>query len=179
MRYIPRTTYQKAAKLAERIHCRASPLPNEVVRFYFSFLFKEGRANRTTSPNPVLAPTMKISRRLFCAATASASLNWSPREGHAAETGPLETFVPCRAITRGPKYHWFGYYDKREFDPTNTLVLSGEVAFEGRSPTAEDRITVGYVDTKRGDRWTPIGTSNAWGWQQGCMLQWIGGEGQR
>lgn len=88
-------------------------------------------------------------------------------------------FVPCRAITRGPRHHWFGYYDKREFDPTGQRVLANEVAFEGRSPTGSDRITVGYVDTSDNDKWYPIGSSNAWGWQQGCMLQWLGPDGKQ
>lgn len=87
-------------------------------------------------------------------------------------TGPLETFVPCRTITRGPKFHWFGYYDKREFDADDRLVLANEVDFEHRSPTSEDEIRVGYVDTADGDHWHEIGSSRAWGWQQGCMLQW-------
>jgi hypothetical protein len=122
---------------------------------------------------------MKITRRQFQAAgmAATASTFLGPRLW--ADVGPTETFVPCRAITHGPKFHWFGYYDKREFDPTNSLVLSNEVSFEGRAPTGEDQITVGYVDTGNDDQWHPIGTSNAWGWQQGCMLQWIGNDGQR
>lgn len=96
-----------------------------------------------------------------------------------SQPGPLETFVPHRQITRGPLHHWFGYYDKREFDPTNSLVLSNQVDFEHRSPTADDTIQVGYVDLNQQDRWNTIGTSSAWGWQQGCMLQWIGDKGQR
>ena len=27
----------------------------------------------------------------------------------------IESWVPVRTITRGPAYHWFGYYDKLEF----------------------------------------------------------------
>jgi hypothetical protein len=50
--------------------------------------------------------------------------------------------APVRTVTRGPAHHGFGYYDKHEFDPS-------------------DR-----------DRWIPLGESRAWGWQQGCMLQW-------
>ena len=64
-------------------------------------------------------------------------------------TGPLETFVPTRQITKGPHHHWFGYYDKREFDPTGRLILANQVKFEGRAPTGEDSISVGYVDTQR------------------------------
>ncbi|MEL6896673.1 MAG: hypothetical protein AAFP90_11265 [Planctomycetota bacterium] len=89
-------------------------------------------------------------------------------------TRPLETLVPTRTITRPPGYHWFGYYDKRQFDQSNTLVLSNRVSFEGRSPRVSDKIYVGYIDTENGDQWHTIGESRAWGWQQGCMLQWIG-----
>ncbi|TWT49364.1 hypothetical protein Pla22_45600 [Rubripirellula amarantea] len=79
---------------------------------------------------------------------------------------------PVRAITRGPLQHWFGYYDKLEFDPTNRYVLSNEVAFEHRTPTADDTVRVGMVDTQDNDKWIRLGSSSAWGWQQGCMLQW-------
>lgn len=82
---------------------------------------------------------------------------------------------PVRAITRGPQHHWFGYYDKLEFDPANRLVLGMEVGFEHRSPRADDQIRIGMVDLEDGDRWTDLGSSTAWGWQQGCMLQWIPG----
>jgi len=80
-----------------------------------------------------------------------------------------------RAITHGPKYHWFGYYDKLQFDPTSRYALGNEVSFEHRSPAPDDVIRVGYIDTEDGDRWTEIGVSRAWNWQQGCMLQWIPG----
>ena len=93
--------------------------------------------------------------------------------------GPLETFVPTRALTHGPKNHWFGYYDKREFDPSGNLVLANELTFEGRAPTGDDSIGVGFVDTSDNDRWHTIGQSRAWGWQQGCMLQWVGDRGEQ
>src|SRR6478735_6721300 len=82
---------------------------------------------------------------------------------------------PARTITRGPKFHWFGYYDKFEFDPTNRYVLGMEVDFEHRSPTAADWINIGMVDLQDGDRWIELGRTNAWCWQQGCMLQWVPG----
>ena len=94
-------------------------------------------------------------------------------------TGPLETFFPTRQITKGPHHHWFGYYDKREFDPTGRLILANQVKFEGRAPTGEDSISVGYVDTQRGGQWYEVGKSRSWGWQQGCMLQWLGPNGDR
>jgi hypothetical protein len=82
---------------------------------------------------------------------------------------------PARTITRGPKFHWFGYYDKFEFDPTNRYVLGMEVDFEHRSPTPKDSIAIGMVDLHDADRWIELGRTGAWCWQQGCMLQWIPG----
>ncbi|HYP09670.1 MAG TPA: hypothetical protein VER03_25825 [Bryobacteraceae bacterium] len=83
--------------------------------------------------------------------------------------------VPIRAITRPPKFHWFAYYDKLQFDPTGRYVLGNEADFEHRSPRPEDVIKVGMVDLKDGDRWIELGESRAWNWQQGCMLQWLPG----
>ncbi|MBI1388223.1 MAG: hypothetical protein GC154_07225 [bacterium] len=83
-----------------------------------------------------------------------------------------ETLPPIEAVTHGPGYHWFGYYDKWQFDPSGRYLLGMEVDFEGRSPTAEDTIRIGMVDLQDDNRWIELGTSNAWGWQQGCMLQW-------
>ncbi len=90
---------------------------------------------------------------------------------HSKETA----LPPIRAITKGPKHHWFGYYDKLEFDPTDRYVLGMEVAFEHRQPTPDDEITLGMVDLRNNDRWHEIGRTKAWCWQQGCMLQWIPG----
>lgn len=86
-----------------------------------------------------------------------------------------DSSVPVRAITKGPKFHWFGYYDKLQFDPSSRYVLGMEVDFEHRSPKPDDVIRLGMIDTQDGDRWTELGTTKAWNWQQGCMLQWIPG----
>jgi len=86
-----------------------------------------------------------------------------------------ESLPPVRTITKGPKIHWFGYYDKLEIDPGNRYVLGMEAAFEHRAPTADDVIKVGMVDLQDGDRWIELGESRAWCWQQGCMLQWLPG----
>ncbi|NDD99626.1 hypothetical protein EB008_04970, partial [bacterium] len=80
-----------------------------------------------------------------------------------------------RVITKGPGYHWFGYYDKLEFDPSDRFVLGMKVDFEHRSPKPGDTIQIGMVDLKNNDKWIALGTSKAWCWQQGCMLQWVPG----
>ena len=80
-----------------------------------------------------------------------------------------------RQITHGPKHHWFGYYDKLQFDPTSRFVLGMQVDFEHRSPKPEDQIEIGMIDLERDNTWVKLGKSNAWCWQQGCMLQWLPG----
>ncbi|QDV25147.1 hypothetical protein [Aureliella helgolandensis] len=114
-----------------------------------------------------------IHRRQFIANQAALALAayGSPSLAAAA----AEPSIPVRAITRGPKHHWFGYYDKLQFDPTNRFVLGMQVDFEHRSPTVNDTIKIGMVDLQDDDRWIELGESKAWGWQQGCMLQWIPG----
>ena len=57
-----------------------------------------------------------------------------------------EKLPPIRALTSGPKYHWFGYYDKLEFDPSSRFVLGMEAGFQGRTPEPEDEIRLGMID---------------------------------
>ncbi len=80
-----------------------------------------------------------------------------------------------RAITSPPGYHWFGYYDKWQMDPTGQFVLGMQVDFEHRTPEADDVIKIGVIDLENDDKWSEIGESRAWNWQQGCMLQWVPG----
>ena len=96
---------------------------------------------------------------------------WS-RRGHSDQN---EGFPPTRMITRGPQHHWFGYYDKLQFDPSSRFVLGMQVGFEHRSPKAHDVIKIGMIDLDDGDHWIELGQSRAWCWQQGCMLQWLPG----
>jgi len=113
---------------------------------------------------------MPLSRRNFLTTSlAGLAACAQPESGEQAAKAPL------RVITKGPKHHWFSYYDKLQFDPANRRVLCMEVDFEHRTPTVEDAIRVGMVDLEDNDRWIDLDQSNAWGWQQGCMLQWLPG----
>lgn len=107
-----------------------------------------------------------LSRRAFTLPPALLAL---ARRARAADLPPV------RAITRPPGCHWFGYYDKLQFDPSGRFALSMRVDFEHRSPRPDDVIRIGMVDTEDGDRWLDLGQSRAWNWQQGAMLQWIPG----
>jgi hypothetical protein len=114
----------------------------------------------------------KIDRRRFQKCLLAGVAAALPGRRGMAQTRDLP---PVRAITRGPKHHWFGYYDKLQFSPDDRFVLGNRVDFEHRSPTGDDVIEVGMVDLQSKDEWIPLGTSRAWNWQQGCMLQWLPG----
>ncbi|MBE7560614.1 hypothetical protein HS125_17405 [bacterium] len=93
----------------------------------------------------------------------------------AIESASFEAYVPCVRITPASPSHWFGYYDKFQTDPSDRYVLAMEVDFDQGSPSADDVIRLGMVDLADGFHWTVFGETRAWGWQQGCMLQWIPG----
>ncbi len=113
----------------------------------------------------------QLTRRRFLKSTAL-SLGAATSAGRLLAAEPKEELPPIRTITRGPRFHWFAYYDKLQFDPAGRYALSNEVDFEHRSPAAADVIKVGMVDLEDDDRWIELGESRAWCWQQGCMFQW-------
>ncbi len=125
---------------------------------------------------------MECSRRSFlsssllvvaasgASASGASAFSQAPRY---PSVGSLASQAPIRTITTGPKFHWFAYYDKLQFDSQVRYCLGNAVDFEHRAPTGRDAIEVGMVDLQDNDRWIPLGSSTAWGWQQGCMLQWI------
>ena len=119
--------------------------------------------------------TDKITRRHWLGSTAAAALGIAaaPRMSLADES--QAQYPPQRTITGGPKHHWFAYYDKLQFDPTGRYCLGMQVDFEHRSPQPDDVIKIGMVDLEDQDRWIELDESRAWGWQQGCMLQWVPG----
>ncbi len=84
------------------------------------------------------------------------------------------TKLPARAITSGPKHHFFGYYDKCPWDKTGRYHLSMEIDFCDRQPKTGEELTLGMVDLKDKDRYIPFDKTAAWCWQQGTMLQWLG-----
>ncbi|MHB8954199.1 MAG: hypothetical protein ACYC4U_14615 [Pirellulaceae bacterium] len=88
---------------------------------------------------------MTISRRRFMQGMTATLAGWTAGAGRAAAAiGDLS--VPIRPITHGPKFHWFGYYDKLEFDPTNRYVLGMEVDFGHRSPGPDDVVKIGGME---------------------------------
>ncbi|MBE7558594.1 hypothetical protein HS125_06500 [bacterium] len=89
--------------------------------------------------------------------------------------GSFQTEIQIPQVGGSGGSHWFGYYDKYQFDQTDRYVLGMEVGFDTRDPLPSDEIKLGMVDRRDGHRWIEFATTNAWCWQQGTMLQWIPG----
>jgi hypothetical protein len=111
-------------------------------------------------------------------ATLSSSLRLTSKWKSKNSLRPLRCIAddaPIRAITRGPRFHWFGYYDKLQFDPGSRYALGCEGTIEHRLNNENDMLRIGMVDTKDNDRWIELGDTRAWSWHQTCMLQWLPG----
>jgi hypothetical protein len=83
--------------------------------------------------------------------------------------------VPAKAVTRGPRHHFFGYYDKSPWDESGRWLLGQQAPFMDRPPMADDPLIIGLIDTANECAWKPLAETRAWNWQQGCMLQWLDG----
>lgn len=119
-----------------------------------------------------------LTRRDFHAALAlAATTPWARSQPGVGKTDPIN--VPARAVTKGPKHHFFGYYDKSPWDKTGRYILSMEIDFCDRQPNPGDKLTVGMVDLQDNDRYIPLDSTPAWCWQQGTMLQWLGNTADR
>ena len=80
---------------------------------------------------------------------------------------------PIEALTRGPRHHFFGFYDACPWDASERYVLALETDFIDRMPTGREPATVGVGDTSDGNRWHPIAETFAWNFQQANRLQWV------
>jgi len=71
-----------------------------------------------------------------------------------------------------PVYTGFFFYQCLQFDTTGHYLLGMRIYFENRDVEPTDRADIGYIDLKDGCKWTKIGETTAWNWQQGARLQW-------
>lgn len=126
-----------------------------------------------------------IDRRQFIQQAGIAGMGFSLLPGLSlgtqlpvGEVIDLSDELPVNQITEGAHQHWFGYYDKRQIDTTGRYALGNQVDLFFRSPKPSDTLQIGLIDLEDNNRWTTIGQSSAWGWQQGCMLQWLSGSSE-
>ena len=86
-------------------------------------------------------------------------------------TRPKNSFI-TKAITQGPKHHFFGYYDIPAWNKAQTHHLVLETDFHERAVEQDDEAIVSLVETATGDI-KPISQTKAFNLQQGSMMHWI------
>jgi len=92
--------------------------------------------------------------------------------------------IPLRRLTPAEGHYFFGYYDVPAADARGRH-LCHKVTFRDRFPTAQDVALLGYVELPAPERsntkatrevFSVFGQTTAWNFQQGAMLQWLGGQ---
>lgn len=74
--------------------------------------------------------------------------------------------VSAVPLTSSPHRHWFGYYDKWQFNARDALMLGMPSEFDLRPPTPADEIELRFTDLKDPNHaWSPLGRTKAWNWQ--------------
>jgi len=72
-------------------------------------------------------------------------------------------------------HHFFGYYNKTNWDASDRYLLANQVEMMDARLHPGLSANVGYFDLQDGRRFHPVGNTTAWNWQMGCQLQWLGG----
>ncbi|MEJ8476548.1 hypothetical protein [Roseibium algae] len=90
----------------------------------------------------------------------------------------LAQSAKTRMVGDNSAHHFFGYYNKTNFDRAGNRLLANRVQqFTGDIDGSETAI-VGYFDLTNNDKFHSLGETTAWNWQMGCQLQWVGHKNQ-
>ncbi|MDR3065236.1 MAG: hypothetical protein LBV05_06945 [Comamonas sp.] len=89
------------------------------------------------------------------------------------------SFVPCRRVGDGALHHFFGYYNKSSWDRSDSLLAAQQIPWMDIYLTPQVKATIGYFDTRDGDRFHAVGETGAWNFQMGSQLQWLDGASGR
>jgi len=76
-----------------------------------------------------------------------------------------------RALTHGPKHHFFGYYGTSPWSKDETKMVGLESSFQNRLPKPGEKATIGLIHPETGE-FNLIAETQAWNLQQGAMLHW-------
>ena len=90
-------------------------------------------------------------------------------------TSSHSSFAPCRRVGNGSLHHFFGYYNKSNWDKGNRLLATQQTPWMDIYLTPEVKATIGYFDTQDGDHFHAVGETGAWNFQMGSQLQWLDG----
>ncbi len=72
---------------------------------------------------------------------------------------------------------FFGFHDKCPWSADNQMLLAHRFAVPLRMPEPNDIVEVGYFSGPNYRDFKGVGSTRAWNWHQGAMLQWVGSSG--
>ena len=81
---------------------------------------------------------------------------------------------PIRRVGNGGGHHFFGYYNKTPWDPSDRFLLANRFADMDARLAPDLTLNVGYFDMAGSQDFKTVGQTTAWNWQMGCQLQWLG-----
>ncbi len=77
-----------------------------------------------------------------------------------------------KALSVGPRHHFFGYYDIAPWDRSFRHHLALETSFHDHRPRVGEYASVGLIEAQTG-AFVPHGRTSAFNFQQGSMMHWI------
>ncbi len=77
-----------------------------------------------------------------------------------------------KRLNHKDQHHFFGYYNLCPWDKKEKFFLGLKTSFIDHNPSQKESAEVILFDLKNKKQET-ITKTNAWCWQQGCMLQWM------
>ena len=84
----------------------------------------------------------------------------------------LSCYLPCLGSgnQRTPSLHSFFFYQCLQFDTRDATCWASRLCSE--RAVEPPIVVISRYYLKNGYRWTKIGETTAWNWQQGARLQW-------
>lgn len=70
--------------------------------------------------------------------------------------------------------YFFGYYDKSPWDATGRYMICMRAKDTWSEPDPVGQAEILLIDTKDGNSFRVLATTQTWNVQQGCMAQWLG-----
>ncbi|MCV6602314.1 MAG: hypothetical protein OIF54_12295, partial [Cohaesibacter sp.] len=69
-------------------------------------------------------------------------------------------FCPVRKVGNGKFHHFFGYYNKSNFDAAGNRLLAQRVLMRTADLTGHEHCEVGYFDLQQNDQFHVIGKTS-------------------
>lgn len=80
--------------------------------------------------------------------------------------------MEIKALTKGPRHHFFGFHDVVCSNRAGSLNLALEIDIIDRPPIPGKKVTVGVVESESGN-FKPLAETEAFNFPQGARQQWL------